>query len=230
MTTLRLPLVLRGATMTFAFSGTSVSVVGSFDSSTSCTGSFALDSNVTTFSSPDLSAPRNHQTLFASALLPDAPHTLTYTLSSCASSAPNTAPGYVWFDYLLYAPSANASTNGFVYFLDDNDARIEYSGNWTVENETDGDFGLSSHGGAEGSSLQLDFEGTYVSVHGRIGNDSLNTATQVAFSLDGTTPVVFSAPYQSAVSYNQPLFQSTTLAQGKHSIVATAQYAISLPR
>jgi hypothetical protein len=144
----------------FHSKGTAVSVVGSVDPSTSCTGSFTLDANATafTFASPALSAARTHQTLFAAALLPDAPHTLTYTLAACAPAA----PGYVWFDYLLYAPAANASTNGVVYFVDDTDARIAYSGNWTVEDDSDGDFGRSSRGGAEGAALQLDFEGTCV--------------------------------------------------------------------
>jgi hypothetical protein len=68
--------------------------------------------------------------------------------------------------------------------------------------------------------------GTYVSVHGRVGNDS---ATQVAFALDGAAPVLFAAPAQSSagVASTQPLFQSAALAQGRHTIVATAQYAFS---
>ncbi|KAJ6542675.1 hypothetical protein B0H19DRAFT_305684 [Mycena capillaripes] len=214
-----------GATMTFPFSGTSVSVVGSLDAGTSCTGSFSLDANVTTFASSNLPAPRNHQTIWTSASLPDAPHTLTYTLSSCSSSS-NNAAGNVWFDYILYTPSSNASTNGFVYFVDDSDLSIAYSGNWTVETNTDEDFQLTSHGGTQGASFQLEFEGTYVSVHGRIGNDSVNTATQVSFSVDGAAPTIFSAAYQSTISFNQPLFQSTNLEQGKHTLIATPQSLI----
>ncbi|KAJ7468616.1 hypothetical protein FB451DRAFT_1400977 [Mycena latifolia] len=207
-----------GATMTFPFSGTSVSVAGSFDANTSCTGSFSLDSNLTAFVSPVLPAPLNHQSIWNSAPLTDGPHTLTYTLSSCSSSN----NGYVWFDYILYAPSSNASTNGLVYFLDDNDSRISYSGNWTVEQDNDEDFGLGSHGGQQGCSFQLDFQGTSISVHGRIGNDSQGAATRASFSVD-STPVVFSTPYQSSISYNQPLFQSNTLTQGKHTLVGTSQ-------
>jgi hypothetical protein len=65
--------------------------------------------------------------------------------------------------------------------------------------------------------------GTSVSVYGRVGNDSTNSASQMSFTLDGTSPVVYSAPYQSAVSYNMPLFQSEALEQGKHSLVAASQ-------
>ncbi|KAJ7145838.1 hypothetical protein C8R44DRAFT_723730 [Mycena epipterygia] len=209
-----------GATMTFPFSGTSVSVAGSFDANTSCTGSFSLDANVTTFVSPVLENPLNHQTIWTSAPLTDGNHTLTYTLSSCSSS--NTA-GYVWFDYILYSPSSNASTNGLVYFVDDTDSHIDYSGDWTVENNNDEDFELSSHGGKQGCSFQIEFEGTSVSVHGRIGNDSAGIATQASFSLDGSSPVVFSTAYQNTISYNQPLFQSDSLEKGKHTLVATAQ-------
>ncbi|KAJ7682922.1 hypothetical protein B0H17DRAFT_1205528 [Mycena rosella] len=209
-----------GTTMTFPFSGTSVSVAGSFDAETSCTGSFSLDANITNFVSPVLPTPLNHQSIWTSVPLIDGPHTLTYTLASCSSSGD--AAGYVWFDYILYTPSANASTNGLVYFVDDNDPQIIYSGDWTAETGNDEDFGLTSHGGKAGCSFQLQFEGTFISVHGRIGNDSAGAATQASFSVD-STPVVFSTPYQSNISYNQLLFQSNTLAQGKHTLVGTSQ-------
>ncbi|KAF8183809.1 hypothetical protein K438DRAFT_1131816 [Mycena galopus ATCC 62051] len=76
---------------------------------------------------------------------------------------------------------------------------------------------------SESPSFSNAAPGTYISVNGRIGNDSVNTGTQVSFSIDGATPVIFSAPYQSSISYNQALFQSSNLAQGNHSIVATSQ-------
>ncbi|KAJ6482891.1 hypothetical protein C8R47DRAFT_576219 [Mycena vitilis] len=209
-----------GATMTFPFSGTSVSLVGSFDANTTCTGSFSLDANVTTFSSSTVPTPLNHQSIWTSTDLSDAPHTLTYTVTSCSST--NNATGNVWLDYILYTPSSNASTNELLYFVDDSDSRIDYFGNWIAETGNDEDFELTSHGGKEGSSFQLDFDGIFVSVHGRIGNDSINTATQVSFSVDGSPPVLFSTPYQSTISFNQPLFNAT-LGPGKHSLVATSQ-------
>ncbi|KAJ7147338.1 hypothetical protein C8R46DRAFT_547485 [Mycena filopes] len=209
-----------GATMTFPFSGTSVSVVGSFDASTSCTGTFSIDGDVTTFISPVASTALNHQEIWSSPTLPDGSHTLTYRVVSCSSSS--STAGYVWFDYILYTPSPSASKNGVVYFVDDADSSIVYSGNWTVETGQEQDFALTSHGGKQGCSFQLDFEGTLVSVYGRTGNDSDNAATQMSFSVDGASPVVFSSPYQTSVSYNQPLFQSASLSQGKHSLVGTS--------
>ncbi|KAJ7778501.1 hypothetical protein B0H16DRAFT_889009 [Mycena metata] len=210
-----------GATMIFPFSGTSVSVIGSYDADTSCTGTFSIDENVTQFASPVAPTALNHQSIWSSAPLPDGSHTLTYRVTSCTSSG-NSTPGYVWFDYILYTPSPSASKNGLVYFVDDSDSSITYSGNWTVETKKDTDFALTSHGGKQGCSFQLDFEGTLASVFGRIGNDSDNAATQMSFSVDGASPVVFSSPYQTTISYNQALFQSTNLAQGKHSLVATS--------
>ncbi|KAJ7141884.1 hypothetical protein C8R43DRAFT_585621 [Mycena crocata] len=214
--------------MTFQFSGTSVSVVGSFDAKTSCTGTFSLDANLTTFVSPALSDPLNHQTIWISSPLPDAPHTLTYTLSSCSSS--NDAPGYVWFDYILYIPSTNASTNGFTYFVDDRDSRLDYSGNWTAETNNTGAFELTSHGGLQGSAFELEFEGTSVSVYGRIGNDSAGVATQASFSIDGAAPRVFAAPFQNTISYNQPLFQSDTLVQDPAHFGSTISSCVPDPR
>ncbi|KAJ7041204.1 hypothetical protein C8F04DRAFT_172001 [Mycena alexandri] len=209
-----------GATMTFPFSGTSVSVVATYDADTSCTGTFSIDGNVTTVTSPVASTTLNHQSIWSSALLPDGSHTLTYRVASCTSTS--STPGYVWLDYILYTPSPNASKNGLVYFVDDSDSSITYSGNWTVETGKDEDFALTSHGSKQGCSFQLDFEGTIATVYGRTGNDSDNAATQMSFSVDGASPVVFASPYQTTISYNQALFQSTNLAQGKHSLVATS--------
>lgn len=164
-----------GATMTFPFSGeyvpwyssvpanllqkgTSVSVIGSYDADTSCTGTFSIDENVTQFASPVAPTALNHQSIWSSAPLPDGSHTLTYRVASCTSSG-NSTPGYVWLDYILYTPSPSASKNGLVYFVDDSDSSITYSGNWTVETKKDTDFALTSHGGKQGCSFQLDFEG-----------------------------------------------------------------------
>ncbi|KAJ7619542.1 hypothetical protein FB45DRAFT_161065 [Roridomyces roridus] len=211
-----------GANMTFTFSGTSASIVGSLDANTSCSASFSLDANSTAFTSLTLPTFVNHQTFWTSAPLPDGPHTLTYSLSSCSSS---NVTGSLWLDYILYAPSPNASTDSLVYFLDDTDPRIAYSGSWTAETGSDGDFQSTTHGGQPGSSFQLVFEGISVSVHGRIGNDSVGTPTEASFAIDGGSPGVFSKPYQNSISYNQPLFQSDLLDSGQHTLVVTAKSA-----
>ncbi|KAJ7279032.1 hypothetical protein C8J57DRAFT_152675 [Mycena rebaudengoi] len=211
-----------GASMTFEFSGTFISVLGSFDADSSCSASFSVDANATSFVSPLLTTPLNHQSLWDSGPLPDAAHTLTYTIAKCDSSN----SGYVWIDYLLYIPSTNASTNGLVYFVDDTDSRIQYAGDWKVETNATTDFGLSIHGGKQGSSFQYEFFGTSISVRGRIGNDSVGASTQASFSIDGSTPVVFSAPYQNSVSYNQQLFKSDSLNKSTHTLVATAMSSL----
>jgi hypothetical protein len=138
-----------------SFAGTFISVLGSFDADSSCSASFSVDANATSFVSPLLTTPLNHQSLWDSGPLPDAAHTLTYTIAKCDSSN----SGYVWIDYLLYIPSTNASTNGLVYFVDDTDSRIQYAGDWKVETNATTDFGLSIHGGKQGSSFQYEFFG-----------------------------------------------------------------------
>ncbi|KAJ7058138.1 hypothetical protein C8F01DRAFT_1149705 [Mycena amicta] len=208
-----------GATMSLHFNGTSASLFGGYDAGASCSGSFTLDSNVTTFTPPVLTSPLSQQLIWSSASLPDAEHTLTYTLTSCSSSS-----GDVWFDYLLYAPSVNASTtDGVLFFVDDTDSRLAWAGNWIPTSGNDGDFQLTSHVGSQGASFQFEFEGTLVSVHGRIGNDTNGANTEASFSIDGSSPVSFSSPPQNSITFNAALFQSDSLAPGKHTLVVTSQ-------
>ncbi|KAF7297147.1 hypothetical protein MIND_00947700 [Mycena indigotica] len=208
-----------GASYVFRFNGTSTSLHGGYDAGTSCSGLFTIDANATTFTSPNLTTVLNQQVLWSSGTLADTEHILNYTVTSCAPSS----TGHVWFDYLLYSPSINASTDDLLFFIDDTDPRLTYTGNWTAQTGNDGDFQLTSHGGSQGASFRFEFEGTLVSLHGRIGDDTNGANTKASFSIDGAPSVTFSSPSQGSITFNQALFQSDTLSPGKHTLVATSQ-------
>ncbi|KAF7307672.1 hypothetical protein MKEN_01127200 [Mycena kentingensis (nom. inval.)] len=207
------------ATLTFTFSGTSAKLVGGYDANTSCSGTFVLDSASTAFTSPNTTTPPNQQVIWSAASLQDAEHTLTFTLASC--SVGSTAA--FWLDYVLYAPSVNASTSDVLYFIDDADQRLAYTGNWTSQTGNDGDFELTSHVGYGGASFRLDFEGSLVSMHGRIGNDTNGASTKATFFIDGGAPFTFSSLSQNKITFNQALFQSDSLRAGNHTLVGTSQ-------
>lgn len=65
--------------------------------------------------------------------------------------------------------------------------------------------------------------GTSISVHGRINNGT-SGSTQGIFSVDGSSPTAFTAPPQSAISYNKVLFSSSSnLSPGQHTLTVTSQ-------
>lgn len=209
-----------GATMSFTFSGTSVYLVGDFGSGGTCSYSLTLDGAVAPLSSQNYPSPEHQQTIFSSDILTDGEHTLVYTLSSCQPAAGNVPGSYIWLDYLLYTPSINASVDGVKYFIDDTDNQLKYTGNWTELGE-DGDFRHTKHGGNTSSTLQFTFQGTAISVHGRVNNGTGNT--QGTFSIDGSSPTTFTAPPQSTISYNKEMFANSNLSPGQHTLIVTSQ-------
>ncbi|KAJ7584790.1 hypothetical protein C8J56DRAFT_949032 [Mycena floridula] len=211
-----------GATMTFTFTGTSLTIVGDFDVGGSCTATFSIDGASATYKSPVLSQHQHQQVIWSSTSLSDGEHTFVYTLTSCEASGGSGSGFYLWIDYLLYTPSVTVQPDGVKYFIDDGAPQLQYSGKWNTTGE-DGDFGGTKHGGISGTSMQLAFTGTYVSVNGRVNNGTNGAITKGSFSVDGATPVTFSAPAQDSISYNKELFSIHTLSPGNHTLLVTPQ-------
>ncbi|KAF7326848.1 hypothetical protein MVEN_02578600 [Mycena venus] len=101
--------------------------------------------------------------------------------------------------------------------LDDQSSQITKTGLWTGGGTTNHYDHTASASRAAGATMTFSFTGTSVWI------------SKAHSSLYGATPVIFSTPYQSSISFNQPLFQSPNLAQGKHSLVATSQSG-TIPR
>ncbi|KAF5381920.1 hypothetical protein D9757_007578 [Collybiopsis confluens] len=210
------------ATMSFAFSGNSVTVVGDLYTGGSCNGTFAIDgNNVSNFSSPITNFTQNQQTLWSSPTLNEGNHTLVYTTSSC-----NSSQSFFSIDYLLYNSSTTSST-GATLFFDDSDSQIVYSGS---TNSTSGinDFQGTITGLQNGGSLQFKFGGTSVQVYGRVDNATAGAITDASFSVDGAPSVSFTAVTTSVLVHNKQFFSSRPLSSGQHTLTVSNKGGIPL--
>ncbi|KAJ8075026.1 hypothetical protein PM082_019353 [Marasmius tenuissimus] len=208
-----------GAQMSFTFSGTSITVVGNIDAGAMCNATFAIDGNTSSYTSPLVNATQHHQTIWSSPELAEGQHTLVYTSSSCtpAPNSTSTSTEYkssIWLDYLLYdtVKIPDAAT----IFIDDRDQRLRYSGDW-IKDGGDGDFRMTRQGGKKGSSVQLSFTGTSVTVVGRL--DTSSPIVRTGFTVDGGNQQIYGAGSQSTTLYNVEFFRNGSLPQGPHTLV-----------
>ncbi|THU93860.1 hypothetical protein K435DRAFT_581226, partial [Dendrothele bispora CBS 962.96] len=101
--------------------------------------------------------------------------------------------------------------------IDDQDARITYSGQWSLAgSEMDFRHTLFSSQNS-GASASFTFNGSSISVFGRVDNSSSGIVS-ASFSVDGSYPVSFANTAQSFVSYNKQFFQSRSLGAGVHKL------------
>lgn len=204
-----------GAQLSFTFSGTSIAVVGRYDAGGTCNATFSLDGQTSfNFTSPLLNTSRHQQILWTSPQLSEGQHTLTYTNADCKSNATNDTVPYVWVDYLLY--NTSSVPEAATIFIDDRDPRLFYSGNW-IKDGGENDFLGTRQGGKQGTSFQLTFNGSFISVHGRLDNSS--SINRVSFGLDGGDPWVYGTPAQNIISYNKEFYKNGSLPNGKHTLV-----------
>ncbi|KAF9048030.1 hypothetical protein BDZ89DRAFT_1126991 [Hymenopellis radicata] len=204
------------SSMAFRFTGTSVSLIGTFDAGGSCSVAVSLDGEQHKFDSPTVTTTSHQQTIWSSTRLADTNHTLLYSIESCSGNS--TSDPYLWFDYILYEPSSDVPS-GAKYFIDDTSGQVEWNGQWTQKGE-DGDFNSTRHVLQKDASLRLKFTGSKASVYGRVDS---NVSTQAAFSLDGGGAEIFNAPSSGVVQHNVQFFSSNTLDQTEHTLVMTAQ-------
>ncbi|KAJ3727702.1 hypothetical protein C8R42DRAFT_656282 [Lentinula raphanica] len=211
-----------GATMSFSFSGNFITAVGDIYTGESCNATFNIDGSLTNFTSPGPTMDHNlyQQTLFTSPTLDDGNHTLIYTVETCNDTQPA-----LWLDYLLYNTSTSPVIGGTAFY-DDRDSRIAYTGAWNSTSE-DNSFRGTITGLEQNGSLLFDFQGTSVQVFGRLDNTSIGQITDSIFSVDGTSPVTFTAVTSSNIAHNKQLYASRTLNQGQHRL--TVNNTGSLP-
>ncbi|KAJ7255869.1 hypothetical protein B0H12DRAFT_1233025 [Mycena haematopus] len=99
----------------------------------------------------------------------------------------------------------------------DNDPRIHYSTSWILSPH--GSFQTSHQTEAVGSSLSFNFSGSGISVFGSVpaSNGTFHPPT-AAYSIDAAAPVVTTEPLATVLVGNQPLFSTSGLANGTHSL------------
>ncbi|KAJ7791442.1 hypothetical protein B0H14DRAFT_3500397 [Mycena olivaceomarginata] len=178
---------------------------------------FVVDDTFTsTFTPPgDLAANVYHDALWTSPTLNNGSHTLVITQTTAQ------AVGVIFLDYLMY----NSTSQWVVgpYFLDDRDARIQYTPAWR-KFPSDLDFDNTSQASTSaGDSFSLQFEGQGISFYGDLNNNG-SVSFNASIVIDGRPPLYFTPPIQSeAVTTNNLIYDSGGLSDGNHTLVVTAQ-------
>ncbi|KAJ6624643.1 hypothetical protein B0H10DRAFT_2212436 [Mycena sp. CBHHK59/15] len=188
----------QGATATFTFVGTSITVYGTVAAINPPLASlgFAIDGAASgTYTPANLTSDVHHEALWTSPTLSSgSAHTL----------------------YLMYSTTSTAVRT---YFVDDRDPRIMYSPPWQPLG-SDEDFQhtsqASSNAGDSFSQLHI--------ILGGINNDSVGNVLNASITIDGGLPVFYVPPIQTAaVTTNNLIFQSNGLSNGSHTLVVTAE-------
>lgn len=208
-----------GASMSYNFTGTYISVYGDYDMGGSCSLVFTLDGKSTTVDTPHINATAHHRQIWASSQMSNGNHTLVYSVDSCHKTNASSSGTYGWFDYILYQPSPSTFPTA-KYVIDDTSPDIKWAGNWS-RTGVDGDFNVTAHASTKGASLELQFTGSAILVYGRLINVT-NTLTSAAFAIDGGAGETFNAPAQNATVFNEQFFASKALSQQEHTLTMTA--------
>ncbi|KAJ7490740.1 hypothetical protein FB451DRAFT_1389505 [Mycena latifolia] len=204
----------RGDNATFTFEGTSIGIFGTVGPGNGATMNFSVDQSPrSSYTAPPAPSALFHQLLWSSGLLSDGSHTLliTHDSSEIQKSA-------IFLDYILYNTT---STAGKTLFVDDSDARAEYSSGWNTT-DGNGNFKQAAHlSTSAGSSVSLAFEGNFVSVNGPVFVEGFNASVVI----DGGSPSPITQSLPSRVvqtTFNNILFTTSNLAPGNHTIVIIA--------
>ncbi|KAG7447247.1 uncharacterized protein BT62DRAFT_71372 [Guyanagaster necrorhizus] len=208
-----------GASMSYNFTGTYISIYGDYDPGGSCSLIFSLDGQSTTVYTPEINATAHHRQIWASSQLSNGNHTLVYSVDSCHRVNANSSGTYSWFDYILYQPSPGTLPTA-KYVIDDTSTDIQWAGNWS-RTGIDGDFNVTAHASSEGASLELKFTGSAITVYGRLNNVT-NSSTSAAFAIDDGAGETFNASAPNAIVFNEQFFTSAALSQQEHTLTMTA--------
>ncbi|KAK6966835.1 hypothetical protein R3P38DRAFT_3245361 [Favolaschia claudopus] len=205
----------QGASATFPFVGTSVTVYGTIGArniTTQPTWTFTVDGSLLGTFTPTqgMTADVHHQALWTSPSLSlnDGTHNLVIQQTSA------TTTGVLFLDYIMFT-TTSASVSA--YFVDDRDTRIQYNPAWQFFG-SDGDFQHTSQASrAQGDELTLQFDGKSISFYGGVTSASASAS----MSIDGGPPTVW-VPPTTASQTNNLIFNSGDLTPGTHKLVVTA--------
>jgi hypothetical protein len=206
---------------------------------------YTIDGGPPTISqmSSTVAGSQHHTQFYSMTNLVDGAHTLNITIAQMNVSLS-------WYlDYIIYTPSADASTSslGETFFFDDTDDAFQYSGSWSTGDGTEEDMQDTLHGALSlNSSVSLQFTGeygtkavylsdkdklligTYVNVYGRLPY-STNITNVAQIVIDGGSPfiatypsytnIVFDATTDASSGYR--LYHNPSLPSGSHVMVIT---------
>ncbi|KAJ7912897.1 hypothetical protein B0H13DRAFT_2005851 [Mycena leptocephala] len=205
-----------GTTASFPFVGTSITVYGTvaaLNLSPQVSMSFVVDGSVTgTYTPPNnMTADIHHEPLWTSpsSSLNNDSHTLVIKQTAAASG------GVIFLDYIIYSTT---STSVSSYFIDDRDARIQYTPAWRLFG-SEGDFQHTSQASTSmGDRFSLKFDGKAISFYGGVTSLTANAS----MTIDGGPPK-FWVPPTTAATTNNLIYNSGDLSPGTHTLVVTAQ-------
>ena len=205
-----------GASTTFTFVGTQAQLFGVRGpdegiASVSIDGGTAIDVDAyTPIRTEDVP-------LFTSTLLPSGTHTLTITVTGTKNASATN-------DYLT-VDRAVIGSQIIGFNIDDSQTgtgtnQINFSSGWTTTSgygDANGFFGnTSSYSQTAGDTVRLTFNGTQVQLFGVVGPDE----GKATVSVDSGSPVTID-DYAATRVEDIPIFLSSTLAMGTHSVVLT---------
>ncbi|KAK7000361.1 hypothetical protein R3P38DRAFT_2561495 [Favolaschia claudopus] len=220
---------VQGASASFIFVGTSVTVFGTVAASDSPQASmtFLVDGIIGgTFTPPsNTTSTIHHEALWVSPALNDGSHTLVITQTAAQTQ------GEIFLDYIMYDTTSSSVRS---YFIDDRDPRIIYTPAWRKFG-SDVDFQHTSQGSTSaGDSFRLEFEGEdilavfaigkSISFYGGINNGSAGQVLNASMAIDGGTSTYFvPGPQPEADTNNNLIFYSGELSEGNHTLVVTSE-------
>ncbi|KAH9476061.1 hypothetical protein JR316_0011631 [Psilocybe cubensis] len=202
--------------LSFAFNGIKVSVIGTIDLGTpypifDC----FLDNNNIGKAIGALSR-ENNLIICEKDRLVDGPHTLT--VNATASNGQT-----FWFDSIRYVPSASVPLINEVIYVNPLDPALQYSNGWAQYFY--GTANLVNMTRTFNSSVKFPFIGSSLSWYSLFPSGFPHSPTLGTYSVDDQNPVVFSlnslAANSNTTLYNQEFFQTARYALGPHEITVT---------
>ncbi|KAF7341843.1 hypothetical protein MSAN_02039800 [Mycena sanguinolenta] len=206
--------VATGASATFSFVGTSVTVYGSIGphNATQATWSFAVDGAAAgTYTPPaNMTSPIHHQALWTTpaSSLANGTHSLVITQTGTDSV------GVIFLDYIMWTTT---SLDVPTFFIDDRDPQVTYTPAWR-QFGSDPDFDHTSQASTSvGDFYTLPFQGRGIKIYG--GMTSMTENASIV--LDGGLPT-FWVPPATATQTNNFMYDSGSIPPGNHTLVVTA--------
>ncbi|KAJ6510842.1 hypothetical protein C8R45DRAFT_965347 [Mycena sanguinolenta] len=207
--------IANGATLSFAFNGTAIDVIGTIQINTLTDGTpdpqwvctvdevemIANGTNLT------FNVPENNWLLCNTDTLLAGPHNLTIKVQS------RITPFY--FDSIQYTPTPDVSFDGAVLALDGSDPAISYGQGWEFYNVGE----MQNITQTNGSHVTLNFHGTAAILSGFVPQDLPHTSTTAEYSVDGGPATTFNLTGTGA--FNVPMLSVSGLTPATHNIVVT---------
>ncbi|KAF9535461.1 hypothetical protein CPB83DRAFT_888173 [Crepidotus variabilis] len=129
---------------------------------------------------------------------------------------PNGSLDSFFFDRIQYRPSANASLENQVLYVDSFDPSMVFGDGWKG---TDGAW--YSYTSTRGSTFEFEFTGISMAWYGVITAQDSGSPSNFTYTIDGGSPQLVNLtghPVGSPTLQNQKLFEIPSLSMGKHNL------------